>query len=242
MHPLSAHTYRPLPLVALIATALCIAWIVGILTNLAGTLVYPHYYAMVLGWDLYYGSLSDIIAQGLFEATFAGLATGLVYACVVAWFSRASCPYKPAALHLLRWLTILPITWLFGGTVALLLRFLSPYQLINVMAVDVPAVAGLSPAQFTRYAWVGGTIEGTYAGAVIAILLASITFPARWRRIRLRLHMARTGHTPFCLNCGYNQRRTTGTVCPECGATVRNPPIAAASIREELNINTSEIH
>src|SRR5207248_1018140 len=135
----------------------------------------------VMSWDW---SSSPLLAigQGVIEGFAVGLLFGFFLAIVVAASTRVQCP-PPLALRALgEALAIVIICWFVGGVAGTILARVQP-SLWGFVFVGVPPRVNLP-----RFAWVGGSIWGAYAGAMLALLAASIDLHVRWRR------MTRTAH------------------------------------------------
>jgi hypothetical protein len=147
----------------------------GAATNVINGRVSADYFAIVMSWDGQTAAVRAIV-QGLFEGWAAGLLLGFFFCVVIAASTRLRCP-PPLAL---RTLAIAPATaaagWVIGGAIGVTLALLWP-QLWGFFFVGVPPRVNLP-----RFAWVGGSIWGAYAGAVIGLVIASVTLHRRWQR------------------------------------------------------------
>jgi len=170
--PRSFHTLAIICGIAPIAGA-----VLGAIMNTIDGQVSADYFAIVMSWD---GQTAGIhaIAHGVLEGFAAGLLLGFFFAIVIAASTRGRCPLPLALRSFALAPAIAMIGWFFGGGIGVTLALLWP-QLWGFFFVGVPPRVDL-----VRFAWVGGSIWGGYGGALIGLIVASITLHLRWRRMQ----------------------------------------------------------
>lgn len=172
---------RPLALVGLALTGLLAAGLLGALTNAVNGRVSPAYFVAVLNWR----GVADVwrasVAQGIFEGLLFGALLGTAFAVGTGLITRATCPYRFAAGHLLGVVAGALACWALGGLAALGLAALSP-DFYRRTFVGVPD--GTAP--MLAYAWVGGSIVGLQLGGFVSTALGLVVLRGNWGRAHRR--------------------------------------------------------
>jgi hypothetical protein len=166
-------------LVTLLVIAPVAGAILGALMNTINGQVSSDYFAIVMSWD---GQTAGIhaIAQGALEGFAAGLLLGFFFAIVIVASTHLRCPLSLALRTFALAPAITSVAWFLGGGFGVMLALLWP-KLWGFFFIGVPPRVDLP-----RFAWVGGSIWGAYAGAVIGLIIASIILHLRWRRMHDR--------------------------------------------------------
>ena len=149
---------------------------VGAAMNRINAQVSPDYFAIVLSCDFKDAAISAMF-HGTFEGAALGLFFGLFFAIASAASTRLRCPPRLALRALLEAIVIVVICWLIGGIVGTVLARLWP-QLWGFFFVGVPPRVNLP-----RFAWVGGSIWGAYAGTLLALIVCATLLHIRWKRM-----------------------------------------------------------
>src|SRR5205823_11163643 len=131
-----------------------------------------------------------------------GIFFGVFLAIVSAASTRMRCPLPLAIRSLRLALGVVMVCWVTGGIVGLVLAHVMP-SLWGFFFIGVPPRVNLP-----RFAWVGGSIWGAYAGAMLALLAASIDLHVRWRR------MTRTAHG-FAIVVPADSSTDAGAIAPD---------------------------
>ena len=158
-----------------IASPLC-GLALGAVTNGINGQISRDYFAIVMSWDWSTAPIRAI-PQGMLEGFAAGLLVGFVLAIAVAASTRVQCPPTLALKALALALAIVMICWVSGGVIGMVLARVRP-SLWGFVFIGVPPRVNLP-----RFAWVGGSIWGAYAGASLGLIAASIFVHMRWKRI-----------------------------------------------------------
>ncbi len=169
---------RPGTLIALAATGPFLGAILGGLTNGISCWLSPSYFRNMMRWHDVYDIWTASIAQGIFEGILFGLGFSVVFVVVVGIVTKARCPYRLAAPYLV-WMAVAALVcWLLGGLIAIGLVSLSPefYEHAFVGARDSEPFP-----QMIRGAWVGGSIVGLKCGGLVAVIVGSVLFRAKWQ-------------------------------------------------------------
>ena len=118
------------------------------------------------------------IAQGIFEGLIYGVAFSVIFTLVVGIVSHARCGFLFAGRHLLAMIVSIYCCWAIGGVLAMGLATLSP-EFYRSSFISVPETYG----PMLRYAWVGGSIWGAMFGGLLSIVIGSVLFASKWRRM-----------------------------------------------------------
>jgi len=204
---------RPLALFGLVLTGPLLGAFLGALTNSLNGAISPVYFRAVMSWSAVTNVWRAALAQGIYEGLLFGLGLAIVYAVVVGIVARGCSPYWLAAAHLASAAGFALVASLAGGLAGLGLAAVSP-EFWQSTFRGTPREIG----PLLRYAWVGGAIWGLQLGGLAGLVVASVTFAARWKRLTRTVPWdpalrAATG----CPQCGYNLRGLTTPRCPECG-------------------------
>lgn len=175
------HT-QPLALVLMAATAIVAGAVIGASTNAINGAVSPTYFRNVMRWHEVEHVWRAGIAQGILEGLIYGVVFSVVFTLVVGLVSRARCPFRFALRHLLAMVAAIYGCWAVGGLIAMGLAWLSPEFYRNTF-LGVPDEFG----PMLRYAWVGGSIWGAILGGLLAVVIGSILFSVRWRRLQAEI-------------------------------------------------------
>jgi hypothetical protein len=151
--------------------------LLGALTNLINGSISWEYFSIVMGWDpVASGFLA--IPQGMLEGGALGTLFGVVVAFAFGVMTRFS---GGLALAVRAWLlaamTVL-VCWTIGGACGAILGYTEP----DLFRALFPLSRALS-AGIVRFAWVGGSIWGAYAGTVVGCVLACVYLYVKWRRV-----------------------------------------------------------
>ncbi|QDV22211.1 hypothetical protein [Aureliella helgolandensis] len=175
--PQSENT-NPVALLLIAATASVGGAVIGASTNAINGAVSPLYFRNIMRWH----DVEDIwrasIAQGIFEGLIYGIMFSVVFTLVVGLVSHARCSFRFAARHMFVIAVAIYGCWAVGGLVAMGLATLSP-EFYRKAFIGVPD--HFNP--MLRYAWVGGSIWGAMFGALLAVVIGSVLFAMRWRRL-----------------------------------------------------------
>ncbi len=169
---------RPGALFKVALSGVALGAILGALTNAVNGWVSPLYFRVVLRWDDVQDIWRACVAQGILEGVLSGLVIAVAFTTVVGLVSKGRSPYGLAALHLLLIAAAALACWAIGGVVAIGLAALSP-EFYRHTFPGVPEDFG----PMIRYAWVGGSIWGVHLGGLAALIVGSVRFRARWRRL-----------------------------------------------------------
>ena len=102
----------------------------------------------------------------------------IVFTLVVGLASKARATFAFALKHLVLAGAIALGAWCVGGVIAVGLATLSP-DFYRSTFIGVPSEFG----EMLKYAWVGGSIWGVLFGAVLSVVIASVSAAAAdWRR------------------------------------------------------------
>jgi hypothetical protein len=168
---------KPATLVGIALAAVGVGGVLGALTNAVNGAVSPAYFRNILRWHHVEDVWRAAVAQGIFEGLIYGVIFSTVFTLVVGLVSRARTTFGFAFKHLLLAGGIALGAWSLGGVVAMGLAALSP-DFYRSTFIGVPSDFG----EMLKYAWVGGSIWGVLFGAVLSVVIASITAAAEWRR------------------------------------------------------------
>jgi hypothetical protein len=171
-------TIRPVALLLISASAIVGGAAIGASTNAINGAVSQEYFRNIMRWHDVEEIWRASIAQGIFEGLIYGIMFSLVFTLVVGVVSRARCSYSFALPHLLAIVVAIYCCWAVGGLIAMGLATLSPEFYRNTF-VGVPDTYWA----MMRYAWVGGSIWGALFGGLLSVVLGSILFAVRWRRL-----------------------------------------------------------
>jgi hypothetical protein len=173
MPELVGHRVRWWVPLATLGSGLAIGVSVGAVTNAINLRVSQNYFERVMNWR------RDVplrtILQGMLEGGVLGLFFGLTLSIASAASSRLRAPFRLVLRVLLNAVTIVLICWIAGGTIGACLATFDPQLFWLIIPVGPPSWG------LTRFAWVGGTIWGAYAGTAIATLTGCIMLHRRWR-------------------------------------------------------------
>ncbi len=171
---------RPGVAAALPPAGLAVGVLLGALTNVVNGSVSPWYFAAVMGWEE-----REAPTRAIFQGMLEGAALGLIFGVVTAMSFAASTGFRGTAGLALRSLltgTVVALAcWAVGGACAVLFVWAAP-DLYRATFYPVPP--GVGPA--LRFAWVGGSIWGAYAGCVLGGVAVCVSQHVRWRRLRAR--------------------------------------------------------
>ncbi|MEN1681256.1 MAG: hypothetical protein AAGJ46_16835 [Planctomycetota bacterium] len=175
----TTHEQSSNPIALILIAGACVlgGGLLGALTNAINGAVSPEYFRNIMRWDDVQSIWRASIAQGIFEGLIYGTLFAVVFTLVVGLVSRARCPFAFAGRQLLVILASLLGCWAAGGVLAMGLATLSPEFYRNAF-IGVPDAFG----PMLRYAWVGGSIWGAMFGGLLAAVIGSIVFAAKWRR------------------------------------------------------------
>jgi hypothetical protein len=170
---------RPSALVGIAAGTVLAGMLVGASANVINGAVSPAYFVSVMGWAGNVWSMS--IVQGVLEGFVAGLVLSVVFTTTVGLITRATCEFGTALRWLARIVLAVYVMWVIGGVLGIGLAACAP-QFFRDSFIEVPA----DRIQMLRYAWVGGSIWGAYAGGPIAVIGGLIVFQRSWRKMLKR--------------------------------------------------------
>jgi len=176
--PQPANT-RPVALILIAATAIVGGAFIGASTNAINGAVSPLYFRNIMRWQDVEDVWRASVAQGILEGLIYGIMFSVVFTSVVGLVSRARCSVKFAFRHMCVIVLAIYCCWAIGGLFAMGLATLSPEFYRNAF-IGVPD--GFAP--MLRYAWVGGSIWGAMFGGLLAVLIGSVLFAIRWRRVQ----------------------------------------------------------
>jgi hypothetical protein len=151
--------------------------LLGAATNLIDGSVSADYFAIVMSWD-WADAPKRAVLQGMLDGWALGLFFGVFFAIASAASTRLRCPPRLSLRVLAEAIGIVLTCWLIGGIVGTTLARLWP-NLWGFFFVGVPPRVNLP-----RFAWVGGTIWGAYAGTVLALIVGSARLHLRWKRMQ----------------------------------------------------------
>lgn len=152
--------------------------VLGALTNAVNGHVSPEYFAAVMGWNpADAGRLA--ITQGVLEGAILGGVFGLAVAISFAASTGARGPMGLVVRALGMAVVIVLVCWAVFGALGVLLAVADPRSFRSLF-IGVPA----DPDGTRRYAWVGGTIWGGYAGALMGAVVACVWQHRTWGRLR----------------------------------------------------------
>ena len=150
--------------------------VLGFVTNAVNGRVSPDYFEAVMRWPR-----DDVpayaVVQGMFEGGALGLFFGLVFGVAVAASSRLRCPVGLAAPVVWKVMLLALVCWAAGGAAGVALAAMAGDSFAATF-VRVPP----DPAEALRYAWVGGSIWGAYAAAVMGVVYGAVSLHRRWHR------------------------------------------------------------
>ncbi len=170
---------RPVALILIAATAIVAGAVIGASTNAINGALSPLYFRNIMRWHDVEDVWRASIAQGIFEGLLYGLLFSVVFTLVVGLVSRARCSFKLAFRHMFVIVLAIYCCWAAGGLIAMGLATLSPEFYRNAF-IGVPD----DFAPMLRYAWVGGSIWGAMFGGLLAVMIGSVLFAVRWRRVQ----------------------------------------------------------
>jgi hypothetical protein len=156
--------------------AICCGAGIGVCTNVINASVSSTYFQAILGITPAEVRLR-VPLQGIFEGGALGFFFGLILALAISVITRQRCPLSLALNVLIRVMLIALVCWVIGGACGVLLAALAP-TFYRVQFNSVPAdFAGM-----LRYAWVGGSIWGAYAAALIGAAWGTFWIYKGWKR------------------------------------------------------------
>jgi hypothetical protein len=173
----ASNSARPGSLVAIAFAGIAAGALLGALTNAVNGAVSPTYFRNILRWHHVEHIWRAAVAQGIFEGLIYGVIFSIVFILVVGRVSRARATLAFAWRHILLAGVIALGAWCLGGVIAMGLATLSP-DFYRSTFIGVPAEF----REMLKYAWVGGSIWGVLFGAVLAVIVASVTAAGDWRR------------------------------------------------------------
>ncbi len=168
---------NPVALLLIAATCICGGALIGASTNAVNGAVSPEYFRNIMRWVDVQNIWRASIAQGIFEGLIYGFMFSVVFTLVAGIVSRAQCSFATAWRHLFAIVIAIYCCWAIGGILAIGLATLSPEFYRNAF-IGVPEAYG----PMIRYAWVGGSIWGSMFGGILAVIIGSVLFAAKWRR------------------------------------------------------------
>lgn len=166
---------RPLALIATAILTVFVAMLVGSTTNVINGAVSPTYFTSVMGWqyDVWFWS----VMEGWLEGFVFGILLSIVFTTAIGIISRATCELSTA----MRWLGRIVLgtyaLWALGGLCGVALAASLP-RFFQTHFIEVPS----DRSQMLRYAWVGGSIWGAYAGGPISVIVGLLFFRSWWHR------------------------------------------------------------
>lgn len=156
---------------------LAIGIVTGVLTNVINAFVCVPYFEVVLSFSDP-GLFQAILGQGAIEGGILGSVFGLILMIVAAASTAGQCTVL-FTLRTLAWCIGITLAfWTLGGAVGVLLSYLVP-GLWGSGGLFISIPRWINPHQF---AWVGGTANAVYLGAVCSMVFAPIHLHLRWKR------------------------------------------------------------
>lgn len=153
--------------------------IIGASTNAINSYISPEYYQMMLGWD-FEGIWAASIAQGTMEGVtygvffaFVVLASILIFRKVITW--------SKVTKHILKAVFLVYLSWLIGGTVALILASISPDFYMSFIHSENTEAISLS-----KFAWVAGSIKGAMFGGALSAIICAIAIKSDEPRLQYK--------------------------------------------------------
>ena len=168
------------PLVLCIAGSVA-GTLLGAVTNAINDRVSSDYFSIVMSWDGTHSPL-QAIAQGMLEGGALGLFFGFFFAIAAAASTRMRCPLRMALRVVMEAIVFVLFVWAVGGVIGIILAANWP-NLWGFVFTGVPPRVNL-----LRFAWVGGSIWGSYAATPLAVLGGSLELHQRWKRISPPVH------------------------------------------------------
>lgn len=152
----------------------------GAMSNFANGWVSPGYFTAVMHWEIEGANAvwRAAIAQGIFEGLMFGIFFAVIFTAIVGFFAEPAYGLGKILRYAAGMVLFAVLGWLLGGIIGLGMALLSPEYFAESF-YQPPE----SYPEMLRYAWVGGSINGIYAGAVIALVLGSIGFRFYCKRL-----------------------------------------------------------
>jgi hypothetical protein len=149
-------------------------------SNSIDGLISRDYFAIVMSWDWQAAPFLAVL-QGAIEGAVLGLFFGVFFVIVLAASTGLRCRPGLALRGLALALLIVISCWIIGGITGAVLARIEP-RLWGFFFVGVPPRVNLP-----RFAWVGGSIWGAYAGTAIGLTTSAVYIHRAWRRITGRV-------------------------------------------------------
>jgi hypothetical protein len=150
--------------------------VLGAVTNMVNAGVSAQYFAIVLRVRADHAWIWGI-QQGMFEGAILGAVFGVVVGISFAASTRFYGPFHIAARAWWVAVAVALVCWLVGGVCGWLVGRASPVGFQRMFPL-----APADPGKVARFAWVGGSIWGGYAGTVVASVAACVYQHVAWRR------------------------------------------------------------
>jgi hypothetical protein len=157
--------------------------VLGALTNAVNGLVSPQYFVALMGWQSHVWVRA--VGQGMLEGGVLGGLFGIVVAIAFAASTGLRGPLRLATGALAVAVGAVLVCWIAFGVLGVLIAA-TDRVFVRSIFIGVPA----DDTGMRRYAWVGGTIWGGYAGALVGAVAACVWQHVKWRRLRQRLRGA----------------------------------------------------
>jgi len=168
---------RPLVLVWIVLLGTAGGAAVGALVNAVNGVVSEEFFVGVFGWEGFTDVWRASVALGIFQGLMFGVVLALIFAAVVGFVTKATCPFGEAFKYMVAILLCALGCYVVGGLIALGLAALSPEFFINNFT-GVPH----QTARMLGYAWVGGSNQGVVLGGLGAVVIGALIFRGNWRR------------------------------------------------------------
>jgi MFS family permease len=153
----------------LMFTGVILAIILGASCNGINVQICSSYFPIVLRWEMRESFFRMAIAQGIFEGLLFGIGFSLVFTITALCMFKKKLSYYLGLRYLLIIIFGAILGWFIGGIIMYGLACLSPTW------IETQFMRGNLFEPATRFAWVGGSINGMIWGGFI-FLIISIVF------------------------------------------------------------------
>jgi len=175
---------RIVPQLLLILIGLLLGIAIGAATNFVNGTVSEDYFRVVLFGPYAPNVRMLAVGQGMLEGGALGLFFGFVFALSSAASTGLRARLRFSSAILFTAVGIVLACWVIGGILGMSLAAAATDFFVRIFYRQTPS----SFATLLRFAWVGGTIWGAYAGTALATVFGCVLMHLRWKK-----HIAEDG-------------------------------------------------
>ncbi len=161
----------------IIATLTIMGICIGTTTNAINGQVSERYFRTVMGW-YFIDIKSRAIFHGILEGGILGLILSLIYSIGYSIITKRRTTNLFIFKHISKMVLIVYISWILGGILAIFLAFTFS-ETYDQLIIGVPQ----ETLKRIAYAWVGGSIQGSYSGGLLGIGYGLFKTKKEWRKM-----------------------------------------------------------